>query len=403
MKTMNVPTKKLLILSALIFLLSCKPKEARIIFTGDIIMHIPVKTCAASHNLIDRDKNVSLNNGGFDFLFERIRPALSSSPVVIGNMEFPLSPPFTSQPKIFNCTPDVIAAMKKAGFTMVTIANNHILDQEQAGVIDSIAFLKKYGMEFIGVNTDEKTARSGIVKKTGDIAVGFIGYTGITNYSIPSRPRGYYINWLYHEDKILEDIREIKRRCDYLVMIFHTGTEYAPRPEEKDERAIKKYLEAGVDLAVGHHSHVVQQAEKIITPDGRTCYVFYSLGNFISNQTESVIDDPVNQSSNTQDSIILNLFLHRSRSGAVSARFEALPIHTYNILNSGKKSRDIQTVSIPEEIDRLKKIRLESGELQRLAIDMEIEYLYSRIKVLKTALFSDQKIDKIEFIAEKRE
>ena len=81
-----------------------KAGEVRLSFTGDIIMHIPVKMCAREHDEPGPEPGQSRNNRGFDFLFERIHPVFSDSDMVVGNMEFPIAPPFTSKPKIFNCS-----------------------------------------------------------------------------------------------------------------------------------------------------------------------------------------------------------------------------------------------------------------------------------------------------------
>ncbi len=165
-------------------------REASISFTGDVIMHIPVKSSADAHNIKDKDTKASVNNNGYNFLYEKIRPELQKSDIVVGNMEFPVSPPFKSRPRYFNCPPDGIAAMKWAGFTMVTMGNNHLLDQGDKGVVSTMKFLRQYAMDYIGVGADEESARAGIVKTVKGMRIGFIGYAGYLNFPRQKKTSG---------------------------------------------------------------------------------------------------------------------------------------------------------------------------------------------------------------------
>ncbi|TFH42228.1 MAG: CapA family protein, partial [Chrysiogenales bacterium] len=290
---------------------SCKSKarEARISFVGDIIMHIPVKNCARSRALPDVNRAPSSNNMGFDHLFERIKDDLEGSDIVVGNMEFPVSPPYASKPRIFNCRPEVLPAMKKAGFTMMHLANNHILDQGEGGVTGTMSHVRESGMDYVGVGENEDITRAGLVKTIHGIRIGFIGYTGLTNYSRPRNPTGCHINWFYDREKVLADIRAIKSRVDYLVMIVHNGVEYANIPAPNDVRLIKNYIESGVDLVIGHHSHILQPVERIVARDGRVCFIFYSLGNFLSNQNPSPSINIHGFPLTPRDSAVINCIL----------------------------------------------------------------------------------------------
>ena len=73
-------------------------------------MHIPVKTCARLNDISSGDTGISANNGGFDYLFERIAPRLLEADITLGNLEFPVSAPFESRPYVFNCRPEVLGA-----------------------------------------------------------------------------------------------------------------------------------------------------------------------------------------------------------------------------------------------------------------------------------------------------
>jgi poly-gamma-glutamate capsule biosynthesis protein CapA/YwtB (metallophosphatase superfamily) len=375
---------------------SSHANEARISFTGDIMMHIPVKTCALMHDSKGDGKKESLNNKGFDFLFDGIRSAFAASDIVVGNMEFPVSPPFQSMPQVFNCYPEVVPAMKKAGFTMLTMANNHVLDQDVKGILSSLSYVRRAGLDSIGVALDEKTARAGIVKEVGGIRIGFIAYTGYLNFRLPARMDGYHLNWLYDKADLHRDIVDMRKRCDYLIMVVHTGIEYTTGPRPTDTDLFRKCIDDGVDLVVGHHPHLLQPAEKYKAADGRECYIFYSLGNFISNQSTkagAIFDGaPIT----TRDSVIVDCILKRPASGnRLAVRFEVLPIYTINIIEPGSGLRCIQTLSVPGEISRLKKRLAAADPKEKVDIEGQLQTLYQKIRADRKAVLRNGDINGI--------
>jgi len=372
--------------------------EVSISFTGDIIMHIPVKSSATARNIIDKDTKATKNNSGFNFLYEKIRPVLQQSDIVVGNMEFPVSPPFQSRPRYFNCPPDGIAAMKWAGFTMVTIANNHLLDQGEQAVPNTLRYLGRYGMDCIGVGPTEEIARAGIVRTVRGIRIGFIGYAGYLNFPRQKKTAGYRLNWLYDHEDVKKDIEELRKRCDYLVMVSHAGIEYDTLPSPRDVETYKKYIDYGADLVVGHHPHLLQPMEKVIAADGRDCYIFYSLGNFISNQStkaEAFFDGaPIT----TRDSVIVRCVLSGNGRGTrPSSRFEIVPVYTVNIIEKETGLRAIQTVSIDREISELKKRLADADVKEKVDIERQLQNLYQKSKAIRIALYRGKDIKEITF------
>jgi hypothetical protein len=369
--------------------------EARISFTGDIIMHIPVKNCAITHDARATGKRGSLNNHGFDFLFDRIRDTLEESDIVVGNMEFPVSPPFNSKPFVFNCTPDVLPALKKAGFAIMHMANNHVLDQGEQGIRNTLAYVARAGLDNLGVARDEKSARAGVVKEIGGMRVGFLGYTGYLNYRLPAQMNGYHLNWLYDAEDLKQDIIAMKKRCDYLVMVVHAGVEYNTLPRQKEVDIYRQCINDGVDLVIGHHPHLLQPAEKYTAPDGREGYIFYSLGNFISNQSTKAEAYFEGAPITTRDSVVVRCTLTRT-GGRPAARLEVIPVHTINVSEAGTGLRAIQTLSIPEEICGLKKRLAAAAEKEKVDIERQLQSLYQKIKAIQKAVIRNGDIKGIK-------
>ncbi len=375
---------------AVVFI-SCGPgvrNQARISFTGDIIMHIPVKSAARERNVIDPDSRNTVNNGGFDFLFQRVREVFAASDQVVGNMEFPVSPPFTSTPMIFNCNPAVLGALKNAGFTVMNVANNHIMDQGAGGLRNTLGYIKENGLEYVGAGLTREEAGRGLVKEIAGIRVGIIGYTEVLNYPPPGPRNGPFINLLGNKKKVEDDITAMKTRCDYLVMIVHAGNEYDLEPSAGTRRLLAGYIDMGVDLVVGHHPHVLQPVEKIRAADGRNGFIFYSLGNFISNQSSTF---PLEGDTRlgTRDSVVLSVVVSKD-GGLLNTRFEAEPIITVNGRDESMK-RVIQTVPITAEMRKIN----DGGGPDSPAHAGELE---SRLRAIRNSLFRYGELEEVTVI-----
>ncbi len=369
-------------------------REIKISFTGDIIMHDAVKLSAEHHNVLGSDRKTSLNNLGFDYLFEKVSPYLRSSNMAVGNMEFPVSPPFKAAGMVFNCIPEIIPSMKSSGFTAMTIANNHILDGGIKGIVDTINYLNTYSMDIIGVNSSEQLTRSGLIKEIGGIKIGLVSYAGIMNYPFPRDPKGFYINNVANRAYVKKDIAAIRAKCDYLVMIVHSGNEYEIDPLGTDVIMIKENIEDGVDLVIRHHPHVLQPAEKVIAKDGRETFIFYSLGNFISNQGASKVNPKDGVIVHTRDSMIPTLIL-KQEDKKLSARFEVLPVTTINRIEA---KREIQTVPIKDEINSLREKLKNSDGKMKGKIDMELKSMVTKNEHIKKIIFRYQDIKEIRIL-----
>ncbi len=365
--------------------LSCAPpeKSVTVTFTGDIIMHIPVKSCAGRSDILDADTGRSVNNGGFDVIFSPAAKALRGSDIVLGNMEFPVAPPFESRPYVFNCRPEVLGAMKKAGFTTVSLANNHVADQDTAGLLHTLSYLKRYGIDFIGAGASEAEARAGRVYVKNGIRTGFIAYTGVINTAFPEGAR---VNDFYKKSRVTGDIDAIRKRCDFLVMTAHYGEEYSTAPSVADTALIRTYLERGVDLFIGHHPHLLQRVDRLGLSGGRTAHVFYSLGNFISNQSGEVRTG--SGALSTRDSVIVRLTITRAKEG-LKRSFRIIPIRTVNEVTGGTATgyrRRIYTAVIPDEMDSLLARSRSADEDARRAAEKNLELLSARIGLIETVM-----------------
>ncbi|HOO73265.1 MAG TPA: CapA family protein [Spirochaetota bacterium] len=369
--------------------------ELTISFTGDIMMHSAVKQCAACNNRIDASGS-STNNAGFDYLFEQVAPHFKKSDIIAGNLEFPIAAPFESQEIIFNCPPEVLQALKKTGFTMFSLANNHILDQGISGARETLDRVLQGGFDAAGANCTEEAARRGVIKKKGNLTVGFLACTGIINYPIRQNSK-IHINWFYNEQKLSQDIINMKKQADFVVLMVHTGQEYRTEPEPADSALMKKYCDTGVDCIIGHHPHVLQPLEQYRASDGRLCHIFYSLGNFISNQSAKAIKSPGAGDINTEESIIVTLKVSKSIiAKKIKTRFSLLSIITKKKYNNSRECPDIQVVPLAGYLRQTRQ-GLKSGTDAVISSD-RVNLLEEKSANIKKIIMGDADSRTIDFI-----
>src|SRR5262249_50072592 len=125
------------------------------------------------------------------------------------------------------------------------------------------------------------------------------------------------------EAKVLEGVKAARTQCDMIVISVHWGTEYATAPPPEDIHLPHKMLDAGASVIVGHHPQVLQPIETYTTADGRMAVIFYSLGNFLSNQSRNYVDGLMpDKDGDPRDSMIGLFAAVRNDYGPAGARVE---------------------------------------------------------------------------------
>lgn len=376
---------------------SCSAQQAQSVelaFTGDMLMHYAVKGCALVHSNAGDKYSVD----GFTYLFEKVSPELSSADFAIGNMEFPVSPPFIQNEFIFNCPPEVVPALKKSGFYAVTVANNHLLDQGLKGVTDTFGFLEQAGLTYFGAARTEDAARKGLLLEKNGIKIGILNYTGILNYPFPAPNKNFYLNNLNLTDKVIADIQAMKKRCDFLVIQPHFGVEYTQEPTAAQRALYRRLLDAGADIVVGHHPHTIQYVEGVQTSDGRECAIFYSLGNFICNQNYTYPITGSKDRLDVRDTAIVRLRVTKDGS-KISSSAAVVPAFTWHEMRKTKNReyKDIQTVVIAREIERLRGEEKTAPEAKKSAIRATIDMFEKKRETIRHVMFKKGSVKNVEF------
>ena len=192
---------------------------------------------------------------------------------------------------------------------VLSFANNHMMDFGPIGVVDTIDACKERSIPYLGIGLDVKEAGR-YVMLGDDIKVGVLAIE-YKKHLIASENAGGPL----HEsstDMIKHKLEKLKKRADYIVVVYHGGEEFLHTPMPYTRRQLKKYLAWGADVVVAHHPHVVQGFE----PVGKNKAIFYSLGNF-------VFDTDYQRVQNDTDNGML-LRLSFDKNGFT---YETLPTH----------------------------------------------------------------------------
>lgn len=197
--------------------------------------------------------------------------------IVFGNLECPLTKRGTKQPKTWNFRAPAknLESLKEAGFNLLNIANNHSWDYGETGFLDTLAALEKNKMTFVGGGENRQEAEKLRVAVVNGLRVGFLGFTSTfpqEAWAKTNKPGVAYSDY----GRVPEVIQAARPDCDVLVVSFHGGTELATEPNDIQKSFAHAAVDAGADLILGHHPHVLQALEVY---EGKP--ILYSLGNFL--------------------------------------------------------------------------------------------------------------------------
>ena len=210
------------------------------------------------------------------FVWRCLKPFLDSSLVVI-NLEAPFtradSPMMPDKTFLFRVDPRYVRVLVAGGVRVAATANNHIMDYGVAGLQETHRVLAQAGIAFVGTGRNARAARRAVILDTLGERVAFLAYS-------LTFPKAYWAGRnrpgtaFGHARWIREDVRKARKEASFVVVMFHWGRERWPAPRPYQIALAHAAVEAGADLVIGHHPHVIQPVEVY---RGRA--IFYSLGN----------------------------------------------------------------------------------------------------------------------------
>jgi poly-gamma-glutamate synthesis protein (capsule biosynthesis protein) len=252
-----------------------KTSTATLSAIGDILIH-------------DRVYNPAhVGNGQYDFMpfLTPVQSYLGEADITVANQETMIGGVeigLSTYPS-FNSPHEVGDALKESGVDIVTLANNHALDRGEEAIRNAIQHWNKISMPYVGSYVSSKDKMKIRTLERNGIIFSFLAYTyGTNGISVP-QDKPYLVNVIDME-KMKQEILEAKELSDVVVVSLHFGQEYQRLPNDEQKKLARQTANAGADIIIGHHPHVLQPMEWIERADGKRSFVAYSLGNFFSGQ-----------------------------------------------------------------------------------------------------------------------
>jgi poly-gamma-glutamate capsule biosynthesis protein CapA/YwtB (metallophosphatase superfamily) len=303
---------------------------------GDVLMHDAVKRAAAVHGARAPDR-------GFSWLFEPIADLLAAPDLTFANLETPVAPKTNlgARPFVFDAPPAVLGALVRAGFDLVSFANNHAFDQGRPGFLETIDEVTRAGLVPIGVGPAPR-ASGPVHREVNGLRLAFLGYAHFFNQdgndcpppraSAPPCVQAALLD----RARAVEDVRAAAAEADAVVVSVHWGDEYQLQPRAEDVALAHRLADAGALVVIGHHPHVLQPIELYRRADGSWAVIVYSLGNFVSNQSRNFVPGvtPPDVAA-TRDGALVRVELARRDYGRGVSRVEVagadfVPLWTEN-------------------------------------------------------------------------
>lgn len=242
--------------------------EIEISFVGDVTFVNPLEKHSLKH--------------GYDYPWKHVEKYFADDDISMINLETAVTSKGTKMPEKefnFRSKPKHAEQMKKISIEYAALANNHTLDYGRDGFLDTLSNLKKNGIKYGGGGENLTTALEPAVFDIEGKKVGILSYSRViptVDWYATSKRSGLVGAYDSQLKGVLEQIKKLDNKYDLLIVSVHWGKMYKDYPRKEEEIAARKLVDAGADMIIGHHPHVMQGIEVY---KGKP--IFYSMGNFI--------------------------------------------------------------------------------------------------------------------------
>lgn len=246
-------------------------ENTTIIFAGDVLI------AEAMEQYYDTE-------GAGRLVSEELLAEMKNADICMVNNEFQFSTrgtPMEDKQFTFRTDPKYVQVMLDMGVDIVSLANNHSLDFGTEALQDTFAALDDAGILYAGAGDTKERAEELQIIEVNGLKIGFLAATRVipvSQWNVEFRQPGLFT--AYDDARLVECVEAAKKECDFLTVYIHWGIEREAHPQYYQTATAKNCFDAGADLVIGAHPHVLQGIEFM---DGKP--VFYSLGNYIFAQT----------------------------------------------------------------------------------------------------------------------
>lgn len=221
-----------------------------------------------------------LKEKGYDYPFEHLGELFHNDDLTIANLETPVTTSGVdamNKQYVYKSSPKALDALKKAGMDGVGLANNHILDQGVSGLLDTLKYLDKSGIQYAGAGKDADEAYAPTYFTRQGVKIALIAFSRVVPHEDWHAGKGKPgVAQVYTPDKALKSITTARTKADIVIVMAHWGKERELHPIKNQTELAHQFVDAGADLVIGAHPHVLQGLEQY-----KGKWIAYSTGNFI--------------------------------------------------------------------------------------------------------------------------
>ncbi len=240
-----------------------------------------VSLLAVGDIMLARAVGGRITRHGVDYPFDEMRDILGAADITFGNLETPIieGAPVPDNHMTFRSDIGVEEGIARAGFDILSLANNHTMNFGVTGLERTLELLADAQIAAVGAGNHEQAYSATVVEREG-IRFAFLAYvdTAFTpdNYAATTERLGVA---MMDVAQMQQDVAGAKQDADVVIVSMHAGDEYTAAPDAFQQEFAHAAIDAGAEIVIGHHPHVVQTVEQY---NGK--YILYSLGNFVFDQ-----------------------------------------------------------------------------------------------------------------------
>lgn len=270
-----------------------------------------VKGTVVGDMMLGRSITNKGSKNNYKNMFSGVSDLWKDSDYVAGNLECVLLDNASDYEKNdkeihINAETKTANVLKENGFTLVSLANNHLADFKAKGVVNTLDTLDKVGLKHVGAGRNLTEAAEYDIQEINGVKIATIAVSDIIPKDFAARDSKAGI-LTTKTLKYYQAVKDASEKADLVIANIHWGVEYGMTETEAQQQLARNLINWGVDVVIGSHPHVLQPVEKY--GDG---IIFYSMGNFVFDQGWS----------RTKDSMVLNYYVDENGN----CSFEITPI-----------------------------------------------------------------------------
>ena len=298
------------------------PEIVRLVAVGDVLPHRRVKASAKAR--------------GWPAVFGDAAALLRGADLAFANLEGPIAPDHDGgvYDEVFNAPATLAPGLSEVGIDVVSMANNHAFDQGPLGLVETWTRVREAGVRPFGAAPSCDAAYAPEIIEVRGVKIALLGLTDLVNLDRNAAPEDPClavagpvcasdcgpdrdaVQFSHDLPRMLASVKAARREADFVVLSFHWGIEYDTTPLPEYPPLAAALTDAGVDVLLGHHPHVLQPVVVREASDSRKSVIAYSLGNFVSNMGQS-LDPKVAAPSkgHVRDGLLLEVSLVKHPDG----------------------------------------------------------------------------------------